>query len=89
MHLPSLRNRQPKKALQILKGFQSSVRRPGDYMYYGLALAANGKVDVAKPYLQTALGSNHLSRKKRRWLARRWCHEVTVLSPSGCQPGLV
>jgi predicted Zn-dependent protease len=56
-----LRNRQPEKALQILKGL--SVQAAGDRaigLYYGLALAANGQGDVAKPYLQTALGSNHL-----------------------------
>jgi tetratricopeptide (TPR) repeat protein len=56
-----VRNRQPEKALQILKGL--SVQAAGDPaigLYYGLALAANGQVDVAKPYLQTALRSNHL-----------------------------
>jgi len=56
-----LRNRQPKKALQILEGLSAhATSDPSIGLYYGLALAANGQGDLAKPYLQTALRSDHL-----------------------------
>jgi tetratricopeptide (TPR) repeat protein len=53
--------RQPQKALQILKAASADAANdPSIGLYYGLTLAADGKDGAARPYLQTALQSNHL-----------------------------
>jgi Flp pilus assembly protein TadD len=56
-----LKVHQPEKALEVFGKFDAQQRADSSVgLYYGLVLAANGRGEIAKPYLETALSNDGL-----------------------------